>query len=319
MFLAGSAVVAIVAAALLFTFVMVRRVEAAHPPRGEFASLAGGRMHFTQILPPGEPRGVALLVHGASGNESDLALPLGQRLASRGFRVLAVDRPGHGWSDRLGAETPALQAARIIDLLDSIGVREVIVVGHSLGGVTAASLVLSFPERIRGLVLVAPVTHPWPGGVALYYNVASAPVVGPLFCALFAMPLGLLTMEGALKSVFAPGSPPPDYARRTGLARVLRPKNFAANARDVAGTFAFVTPQAARMKEIAAPTAIVTGDRDSIVFAHIHSLGSARDIAGATLTFLPGVGHSPHWADPDAVVAAIESVAERAGAEAGHP
>ena len=67
------------------------------------------------------------------------------------------------------------------------------------------------------------------------------------------------------------------------------------------------------MKEIIAPTVIVTGDADTIVLTKIHSYGSARDIPGAQLVILPGVGHSPHWADPQAIVAAIENVAARAG------
>ena len=65
---------------------------------------------------------------------------------------------------------------------------------------------------------------------------------------------------------------------------------------------------------ITAPTAIVTGDHDGVVLAHVHAYGSARDIPHATLKVLPGVGHSPHWADPDAVVASVLEVAGRSGA-----
>ena len=67
------------------------------------------------------------------------------------------------------------------------------------------------------------------------------------------------------------------------------------------------------MGSITAPTAIVTGDHDGIVWTTLHAYGSAKLIPGATLTVLPGVGHSPHWADPDSVVAAVLSVAARAG------
>jgi pimeloyl-ACP methyl ester carboxylesterase len=88
-----------------------------------------------------------------------------------------------------------------------------------------------------------------------------------------------------------------------------------ANAQDVAGLNAFVTAQAPRMGAITAPTAIVTGDSDDIVLTRLHSYGSLRDIPGATLKVLPGVGHSPHWADPDSVVAAVVAVADRVRAK----
>ena len=51
---------------------------------------------------------------------------------------------------------------------------------------------------------------------------------------------------------------------------------------------------------------------DGIVYAHIHSAGCARDIPGATLTTLQGVGHSPHHSAPESVVAAILEVDRRA-------
>ena len=75
----------------------------------------------------------------------------------------------------------------------------------------------------------------------------------------------------------------------------------------------FVARQSLRLRDIVAPTAIVSGDHDDIVLTALHSLGSARAIPGARLTILPGVGHSPHHAAPEAVVAAILEVAERAG------
>ena len=54
---------------------------------------------------------------------------------------------------------------------------------------------------------------------------------------------------------------------------------------------------------------------DGVVYAKIHSAGCARDVPGATLTVLPGVGHSPHHSAPDSVVAAILEVEARAISE----
>jgi len=301
---------------VLFTSWSARRLERRFPPRGQFVALSGGRLHLTDSRPGGAPRATVLLLHGASGNEADLRVALGERLAALGFRVVAVDRPGHGWSDRCGADAadPARQARLIRAALTRLGVERALVVGHSWSGALAQNFALDHSEFTQGLVLLAPVTHGWPGGVSWHYEPTALPVVGWLFAHLLAMPLGLLIFDRALAGVFAPQPTPPDYAARTGVALVLRPRAFRANARDVVGLKAFVTAQSRRLEKIAAPTAIVSGDADDIVLTELHSRASARAIPGARLTILPGVGHSPHHTAPESVIAAIVDVAERVAA-----
>lgn len=318
--LVSGALIAVIGGAVLFTQWQVRRIEARHPPQGRFMATSSGRLHYTERLPATvETAETVLLLHGASGNQADMMLPLGDRLAARGFRVIAVDRPGHGWSDRPGGRdeaSPAIQAELIRAGLASLGIRKAIVVGHSLAGAVAANFAIDQKEFTRGLVLVAPVTHPWPGGVTWYYTLAARPVFGWLFGHVVTMPVGLASLDAAVQSVFSPQQPPADYAEQTGSALVLRPREFIANAQDVSGLAAFIDVQSKRMGEIAAPTTIVTGDKDAIVYAHIHSAGSARDIPGARLVTLPGVGHAVHNVSPDTVVSAVADVASRANGHA---
>ena len=296
------------------------RIDAAFPPLGEFVNVEGGRLHLTQRAPPGPVRNNVLLLHGASGNQADMMLPLGDRLAARGFRVIAVDRPGQGWSDRPDGRadaSPARQTQLIRAAMTKIGVSQAIVVGHSLAGALAVNFALDQADFTSGLVLVAPVTHPWPGGIAWYYHVAAAPVAGELFTQLLTLPIGLASLQAGVANVFAPQPPPPDFIESTGVKMVLRPAAFMANAQDVAGIKDFVTAQSLRMPQIHVPTGIITGDSDGVVLTRIHSYGSARDIPGATLTILPGIGHSPHHSDPEAVVKVIEEVANRIAAQSG--
>lgn len=306
--------IAIPAALFGFTAWQSARISAQFPPQGEFVALAGGRIHLTQRQAQGHPRGTIVLIHGASGNQADMMLPLGDRLAAKGFRVIAVDRPGLGWSDRPDGRadaSPARQAIVIREALGKIGVEHAIVVTHSLAGALGTNFALDQSDFTDGLVLVAPVTHPWPGGVAWYYHVAATPVVDQLFTRLLSLPVGFASLQGGIDHVFAPQPAPADFLNATGVPLVLRPASFMANSEDVDVLEAFVTAQAPRLKDIRLPVAIVTGDQDRVVLTHIHSYGSAREIPGATLKVLPGVGHSPHWADPEAVVAVIEGVAER--------
>ncbi|MDE2364951.1 MAG: alpha/beta hydrolase [Hyphomicrobiales bacterium] len=305
---------ALLAAGLfLFSFLMSRRIEARFPPRGEFVSIDGRRLHVARREPAGAARADVLLIHGASGNCADMMLPLADLLAARGYRVVAVDRPGHGYSDALAADapSPAAQAQAIRTGVERLGVKNAIVVGHSWAGSLAANLLLDHADFCDAALLLAPVTHPWPGGVRWYYKLAASPAFGALFARLFVMPLGLALLRPSIDGVFAPSQTPANYADRIGAALALRPRIFRNNARDVANLRAFLERQAPRMNEIRRPVAIVTGDHDGVVLTERHSFGSARNIEGATLTIMKGVGHSPHWADPNAIVEETERLFAR--------
>ena len=76
------------------------------------------------------------------------------------------------------APSPVLQAEAILRAAQRLGVTQAIVIGHSLGCVTSLALALEAPGFVRALTLIAPVSHPWPGGVAWYYNVGAIPCSG---------------------------------------------------------------------------------------------------------------------------------------------
>lgn len=302
----------VLAALFAYTHWQTRLIMRNAPAQGEFVDVGDARIHLTQIWPNKTPAATIALVHGASGNEADLRLALGERLTGLGYHVVSVDRPGLGWSTRgLDRSDPADQARQIRRALEKIGVRRAIVVGHSLAGALTLQLALDHADWIAGAVLIAPVTHPWPGGIAAYYTAAATPVIGHVFAHTLALPAGQALIETSLKNVFAPQEPPPDYRKRTALDLALRPATFRANAIDVAGMYDFVLRAQERYRDIAIPVDIITGDRDSIVLADIHSHGSARDIPGSSLHVMAGVGHSPHWARPDEVSGRIAALAQR--------
>ena len=104
-------IVAIAAALLgalaIVTWLGIRGIEQAHPPSGGFVEVDGGRLHVVELGPIGTPQ--VVLLHGASGNLGDMRLALGERLAAN-HRVILIDRPGHGWSDRSGGSADASPA-----------------------------------------------------------------------------------------------------------------------------------------------------------------------------------------------------------------
>jgi pimeloyl-ACP methyl ester carboxylesterase len=309
------ALLTIVGGLIVITTVGVARIEGAHPPAGRMISVNGGRLHIVDLAPRGPAIGPpVVLLHGASGNLEDMRLALGEKLAAN-RRVILVDRPGHGWSERLGGDSdasPANQAALVAQVLSRLGITQSIVVGHSWSGALAAAYALAYPEGTAGLVLISPVTHPWRGGIAWYYNLVTTPVIGALFARTLVLPLGLVLVGRAIKTVFAPQRAPDNYIRRAAISLVLRPKQFLANARDVAGLKDFVAALALRYRDLLTPTVVVTGDRDTTVSPKIHSRAIAAALPNARLIVLEGVGHMPHHTATDIVVSAIDQLATAA-------
>ncbi|MNO97109.1 Lipase 1 precursor [compost metagenome] len=105
----------------------------------------------------GEMNGpVLVLVHGFSSNK-DVWRNVGQDLGAR-FHVIIPDLPGWGDSTRLAGESYDIdaQAARLNDFLLALDLREINLVGHSMGGAIAGVLAAQRPERIARLALVNP-------------------------------------------------------------------------------------------------------------------------------------------------------------------
>jgi pimeloyl-ACP methyl ester carboxylesterase len=253
-----------------------------------------------------------VLIHGASSNLQTMRKPIGERLAAR-HRVILIDRPGHGWSSRAREDdsTPAIQGKMIEQVLEKLGVGPVILVVHSWAGALGARMALDYPHRVAGLVMLAPVAFPWPGGVGWYNNVVTTPVIGPLLAYTITLPLGYFLMEPGARGVFLPQIMPDGFVDNTATALLLRPREFLANARDLVALKAAVKEQAPRYANIKAPTVVISGDVDKTVSTDIHSRPFAAAVADAKLIVLPAVGHMVQNAAPELVVAEIEAMADK--------
>ena len=283
-----------------------------HPPTGSFVPVAGGRLHYRESRPSTEPRGTVVLIHGASSAHADLLATLGPDLGH--YRVIAIDRPGQGWSDRIAGDAmanPARQAEALMQGLDAIAPERFVLVAHSLGGAASTRMALDRPERLRGLVLLGAVTHPWPGGIAWYHSPVSWPVIGPLFTRLVGVPSARALLEAGAASVFAPSPVTPGYLETAEIALLLRPEAFRANSQDIAATFDFVSAQVPRYRDLKVPVVAITGDSDAIVSPVIHSAAIARQAPQGRFVLLPGIGHMPHHAAPEIVVEAIDQIVGR--------
>lgn len=286
--------------------------EKTAPMLGEHVSVDSVDIHVLDMGPRDATLPPVILIHGASVNLRDMKLALGDKLAED-RRVIMVDRPGRGYSERPDEGWRLEeQAAHINAAVKSLGVENPVVVGQSFGGAVALAYALQYQEEMSGLVLLAPVSHEWPGGVAWYNSVSETPVIGFLLRRFVIPVYGQLAAKGGVEDSFEPDTPPQNYAERSGLALLFRPKDFRSNASDLVNLKKQIIEQQTRYGELTLPVAILTGVSDTTVSPELHSKALARDIDGATLTLLPDTGHALHHAETEKVLAAIAAVSERA-------
>ena len=306
------AAVAALAVLALITQAGVMAIQNAHPAQGIMVDVAGARLHIVDIGPRDAAGPPIVLIHGASSNLEVMRHPLGDLLASR-RRVILIDRPGHGWSTRAALEdsTPAIQGRMIDEALDKLGIGPAIFVVHSWAGALGARMALDYPQRVAGLVMLAPVTYPWPGGVGRYNNIVTTPVIGPLLAYTITLPLGYFLTDAGAAKVFLPQTAPKGFVGNTATLLLLRPREFLANAWDLVTLKAEVVKQAPRYADIRTPTVVISGDTDDTVSTDIHSRPFAATVADAKLIVLPNVGHMVPNVVPELVVSEIDALIEK--------
>ena len=282
--------------------------EKSAPMIGQTIDVEGVSLHVFEAGPAHSDLPPVVLIHGASVNLRDMKMSLGDPLA-RDRRVVLIDRPGRGYSDRPkdGYEL-AVQARLIRGAVEALGIERPVVVGQSLGGAVALNYALQYQNEMTGLVLLAPVSHEWPGGVAWYNDASQIPVLGLLLRRLVIPIYGQISAKGGIKESFAPNDAPEDYYERSGLALLFRAKDFKSNAADVANLKAEIIAQQSRYGELRLPVAIVTGTSDSTVSPDIHSKQLAQEVDQASLLLLPNTGHALHHAETAVILDVINEI-----------
>lgn len=236
-----------------------------------------------------------VLPHCWTGTK-EIWAPVARRLVADGHRVVLYDQRGHGRStlgsgpmstDRLGDD--------LLAVIDAVGGTDLVLAGHSMGGMTIQALAASHPEvvrdRVRGIVLVATAAHvfprPLPAGLV-------APLLGDAATTRIAR-RGLAVTRGAVGVEAHEAHVQVTYdafAATSGAAR--------------AGFLVAMTHMDYRdgLADIAVPTTVIVGTHDRLT-----PLARARLLAGriplAELVVLPGLGHMLPLEAPEVVAAAI--------------
>ena len=179
----------------------ISQIEIQYPPVGQWVQLDGFRMHYID-----KGNGPALvLIHGSTTTLRDFAASIFEPL-SHDCRVVAFDRPGHGYSSypaQLWMD-PAAQAVAIHDALRQLGIKRAVWVGHSWAGAIVMAGLLKYPHAVTAGVLLGGAAYPWQGGVDWSNHIADIPIVGKIFTHLALVPVGRWLMDQTIAAAFLP-------------------------------------------------------------------------------------------------------------------
>jgi pimeloyl-ACP methyl ester carboxylesterase len=276
----------------------VQALEARYaPPPSQWLPLGGLRVHLRDEGPRDDPVPV-VLVHGTAASLHTWEGWVAELRRDR--RVISMDLPGFGLTGPVpdGDYSIAAYVRFLAALLDALQVRRVVLAGNSLGGEIAWQFALAHPQRVDRLILVDAAGYGSArGSDPPGFRIARAPGVPLLVRSLLPREL----VEASLRSVYGdPSRVTPDLVDRYfDLAR--RDGNRAA----LVKRFETMTPgaDAARIREVAAPTLVIWGGRDRLI-PPSDGERFARDIAGSRLVVFGELGHVPHEEDTAATVRA---------------
>ena len=114
-----------------------------------------GRVSYVELNPEGAQ--TVILIHGLGSYLKFWSFQLDE-LAAKGYRVIALDLPGYGKSDKPASFPYTMEAfAGVVhELTGRLGIDHPILFGHSMGGHIAVTYELLYPGEARALVLASP-------------------------------------------------------------------------------------------------------------------------------------------------------------------
>jgi len=268
-----------------------------------FIDIGDVTVHYKQYG-QGEP--VFILLHGTLATTytwREVVEPLAQA-----GTVIAYDRPAFGLSSRpmpgeWSGKSPyghEAQADMLIALMDALGIEHAILVGNSLGGGIAALAAQRHPERVDGLVLVAPVQtgHGTSKLLGLLLSTPQMRRVGPLFLRENVFDFGM--------KVYGDSWHDPtkiDLGDIDEYGEIFRVEDWDRGLWELivaARPFESVL----QYETIAVPTLVITGDDDRVLSTKENTQLADR-IPGARLVVIPDCGHVPQEECPEAFVQTV--------------
>ena len=280
------------------------------PPCGKFVEVDGNRIHYVE---EGEGRPIVFL-HGLGAQLHHFRHTLFGRFGA-GYRLIALDRPGSGYSvrrsDASGRLPEQAQVAR--RFIETLGLERPLIVGHSLGGAVALALAVYHPETISGVALLSPLTH-LEEGMRRKFDLLYVPsrTLRRIIAYTVAIPASLKYAKPTMRFIFAPQAVPGDYMIAGGGWLGLRPVHFYATSTDVVAVDQDLGRIEQRYGEISMPAGILFGTADRVISIGVHGEPMLDKVKGIDFERIEGLGHMPQFTEPKRVAVFIERIAARA-------
>jgi pimeloyl-ACP methyl ester carboxylesterase len=305
--IAGIVLVTVILCGLvIFTAVTARRVEQALPPRGQFIELSGARIHYLD-KGSGPP---IVIIHGLGGQIGNFTYALLERLTDE-FRVILMDRPGSGYSRRAPGATARIteQAAIVAEFIRKLGLERPLLVGHSLGGAIALGVALDHPEVIKGLALIAPLTHV-PNRVPAPFRALDikSNFLRWLVAWTVATPIGIRRGKAVLDAIFSPDPAPEDFPVRGGGILGLRPHSFYNASSEMRAVNLDLGKMVPRYSSLQVPVRILYGTRDQVLDHQVHGEAMKPKSPMVSVELVPR-GHMLPITAPDLTASFIKAAA----------
>jgi pimeloyl-ACP methyl ester carboxylesterase len=300
----------IVAGLVWFAANTARKVEAAVPPCGQFMEIDGQRLHYTDTKGTGP---VIVMIHGLGGTLRNYTYALVDKLSGQ-FRVIAVDRPGSGYSVRPD-DAPAklsAQADTLAKFMRALGLKQPLLVGHSLGGALSLAIALDHPDCAGALALIAPLTQaqddvPKPfQGLVVY-----SPTLRKIIAWTLAIPMSIRRAPKLLKIVFGPDAVPADYPTRGGGLLGLRPKSFYNTSSDLVAVNDDLPGMMTRYGGLTIPLGMLFAKGDRILDYRSQGEAMKQQCPALDLVLMEEHGHMLPVTAPERTADLIRSVAAR--------
>lgn len=292
---------------MVYSLRHAKRAEKMVPPRGAFTTISSGRLHY---LDCGEGPTI-LMIHGLAGNLGHFDCGIIDDLA-KNFRVVAIDRPGSGYSDRPDdhAANVRAQARLVSEVIDRLELDTPLVVGHSLGGAIALALALEKPELVRGLALLSPLSLPVNEQADVFSELdIKSDVIRKLTAWTTAVPHMRRHPEPVRQQIFGPDEIPPEFGQRGGGYLALRPRAFFNASRDFRALEEDLPGMAREYAKLAVPVRVLFGRDDRILNPEHHGELLVRRYPQIGLKMIDG-GHMIPVTHPEECVTFIRKAAE---------
>lgn len=282
-----AAIAVLIAANALVTGAETKPAETTVPD-GRIVDLPGGDLQVVDRGPRDAPPIVLVHCFTCAIDWWDRMMP---RLTRR-HRVVAVDLLGHG-----GSEKPESgyaienQADLVAQALSRLGVRDAMVVGHSLGGPVSVALAEQSPQLVDRLVIIdSRSSSEDEGDLGVLAQLAFAPVLGE---ALWRIKPDFAVSQG-LEVAFAPGFDVPD-----AFVEDVKRMTFSSYDKTANDDYTEEKSLAARAAATGKPLLVLMGAEEQIIDDPRATLANyKRDAPGAQTVLVPGAGHSPNVEKP---------------------